>query len=367
MATEFRTQETKESFGEYLSDMQVKGFTALGVAMGVATGLLEKMSHLDEPKSCEEISEIAHLKERYVRELLGILVCGRIVDYDAVSDTFFLPFHRRSFFIPGNIEHEIPIGIGHVTSLSYAVNDVRECFSPNDPRGLSNEHFSYMPEMSSLRFQHYLLDELKDFPGLHEQLESGIQVLDLACGPGSASILMAKHYPTSRFMGLDISPDVIVKAEEAAKGLPNVEFQCVSAEGLPSELSEKFDFLFIYNAIHDCFHPEKAVREAFRVLKPGAKAMIQEPYARTKLADNAQDPSMACVYTYSLYCCLPQANIPDDAAGLGAAWGKERCQEMLEGVGFKVVSTKPGSGKKTWCFHCTKPENEDHSAGATAH
>ena len=80
----------RKLFGHYTS-----GILTLLVQVGHETGLFEAAA--GEPGTSREIAERAGLNERYVREWLGAMVTGRIVDYDAKTKTYALPVERAVF------------------------------------------------------------------------------------------------------------------------------------------------------------------------------------------------------------------------------------------------------------------------------
>ena len=110
--------------------------------------------------------------------------------------------------------------------------------------------------------------------------ESGISVVDVGCGVGVSTRIMAEHFPNSRFIGIDISDDLMKEAlaQAANQNLRNVEFVCASAMDMDRDWSEKFDFLFMYNLVHDASRPEKVLQECLRVLKPGAMVKLLQSF-----------------------------------------------------------------------------------------
>src|SRR5207247_451772 len=75
------------------------GMLCLGISIGHQTGLFDTMADGAKATSAE-IAKRAGLNERYVREWLGAMVTGRIVDYDAATKTYTLP-PERSLFLDG--------------------------------------------------------------------------------------------------------------------------------------------------------------------------------------------------------------------------------------------------------------------------
>jgi DNA-binding IclR family transcriptional regulator len=63
---------------------------SLMVSIGHQTGLFDKLAGLP-PSTSAQIAQATGLNERYVREWLGAMVTGRIIEYDAADGTYRLP------------------------------------------------------------------------------------------------------------------------------------------------------------------------------------------------------------------------------------------------------------------------------------
>ena len=106
------------------------------------------------------------------------------------------------------------------------------------------------------------------------QLRPGLRVLDLASGVGDPALSIAAEVaPAGRVTATDLGPGMMSLAEELArkKGTTNIEFREADAESLPFA-DESYDILTCRFGI--MFFPDlrKALRECFRVLKPGGRA-----------------------------------------------------------------------------------------------
>ncbi len=93
-------------------------------------------------------------------------------------------------------------------------------------------------------------------------------VLDVGCGSGWASRLMAESAVNGRVVGIDISDEMIRLASETSSSFPNAEFQVASAERLPFGDGE-FTHAFSMEALYYYADMPGALREICRVLQPG--------------------------------------------------------------------------------------------------
>ncbi|MDX6576567.1 MAG: hypothetical protein QOE96_2520 [Blastocatellia bacterium] len=94
------------------------------------------------------------------------------------------------------------------------------------------------------------------------------RVLDVGCGSGWATRLLAGYAINGQVTGIDISDEMIRLARESSGSFPNTDFEVASAERLPfsdSEFTHAFSMesLYYYENIHE------AVTEIHRVLRPG--------------------------------------------------------------------------------------------------
>ena len=84
----------KEAFADRMMGTLNEGFLCLMISVGYRTGLLDQMAELP-PSTSEEIAAATGLQERHIREWLGALVTGKIVEYDPNSKTYLLPKEHR--------------------------------------------------------------------------------------------------------------------------------------------------------------------------------------------------------------------------------------------------------------------------------
>ena len=89
-------QVKAEQFAERLLDTLNGGAIALMTRIGHRTGLFDVMAGLP-PSTSEQIASAANLNERYVREWLGAMVVGRVVEHDPEDATYQLPQEHAAF------------------------------------------------------------------------------------------------------------------------------------------------------------------------------------------------------------------------------------------------------------------------------
>lgn len=124
-------------------------------------------------------------------------------------------------------------------------------------------------------------------------LPDGAEVVEVGCGTGPVSRFLATLPGVARVTGVDPSPLFVKRARELA-GDAAVDFTV--GDGRELEFADaSFDAVVFHTSL--CHMPdcERALAEAFRILRPGGRlAVFDGDYATITLATDARDPLQSC-------------------------------------------------------------------------
>lgn len=330
--------ESAEDFSERItSAIDSAGLTLL-LSLGHQGGLFDAMATLSSATS-GEIAEAAGLDERYVREWLGGMAAGRVVDYDPESSTYRLPAHRAAALTRDSGLNNLARLAQYVPLMCEVEQKILGCF--RNGGGLSYSDYprfhTVMAERSAEVFDAALIDAVLPLvDGLPERLKSGLDVADFGCGSGYAICLMAQAYPDSRFTGIDFSKEATATgvASAAQRGLTNVSF--VPADLAALDQTEAYDLITAFDAIHDQAQPAQVLANIYRALRPGGVLVMADIKASSRLEDNIGVAMSTYRYAVSLTHCM-SVSLGLGGAGLGTMWGSQLAVSMLNDAGFADV------------------------------
>ena len=100
-----------------------------------------------------------------------------------------------------------------------------------------------------------------------------LEIADLGAGEGTFSLMLAQR--AARVIAVDSSAKMIEVGREQAlrHGVGNVQFRQGDMEELPIE-DAQVDLVFFSQSLHHALHPGRAIREAWRILRPGGRIVI---------------------------------------------------------------------------------------------
>ena len=333
-----------QAFAERLLTILNDGALCLMISIGHRTGLLDAMRDA-APSTSAEIAARAGLNERYVREWLGAMVTGRIVNIDPARNRFSLPPEHAAFLTRAAGADNIGVFAQYIALLGSVEDEIVECFKKGG--GVPYARFPRFHEVMAEDSGQSVLSSLESHivplvPGLREKLTSGIHVLDLGCGRGRIINRLAELYPKSRFTGMDLSSEAVLSAwEEAAqKKLRNIEFIVTDLSHFDESAEvESFDLIATFDAIHDQAKPLNVLRGIHRALRCDGVYLMQDIKGSSHIHNNMDHPLGPALYTISCMHCMT-VSLAQNGEGLGAMWGEEKTREYLAKAGFRAVEKK---------------------------
>lgn len=339
---QFDTQRAEAFAGKLLETLN-HGALCLMVSIGHRTGLFDTMRGAP-PLTSEELATRAGLNERYVREWLGALVTGGLVEFEPATRRYVLPAEHAAFLSRAAGGDNMAVFAQYIGVLGGVEDDIVECFQNGG--GVPYEKYPRFHEVMAEDSGQSVLSALESHivplvPGLADRLAQGIEVLDLGCGRGRILHRLASLYPESRFTGIDLSDEAVAYAREhaARDELDNVRYVAadLSDYDRAAEL-ERYDFITTFDAIHDQAKPLNVLKGIHRALKPDGVYLMQDISGTSHVHKDVDHPIGTLLYTISCMHCMT-VSLAQGGEGLGAMWGEEKTREYLARAGFETVIT----------------------------
>ena len=342
MTTQQLDQARAEAFAERMVEVLNSGAITLMTSIGHRTGLFDAMTGLP-PSTNEQIASAANLNERYVREWLGAMVVGGIVENDPENETYYLPQEHAAFLTRAASPDNMAAVAQWIPLLGSVEDGIVESF----------EHGGGLPYSAFPRFHEVMAEEsgqtvvaaltdhiLPLVPGLSDRLEEGIDVLDVGCGSGRAMNLLARKFPNSSFVGYDFSEEGISRARAEAEehGTTNVRFEVKDVAALEEEKAS-YDLITTFDAVHDQADPAAVLKGIAGALKDDGVYLMQDIAGSSHHHGDMDHPIGPLLYTVSTMHCMT-VSLAQGGEGLGAMWGEQMAKEMLKEAGFTEVEVE---------------------------
>jgi len=318
-----------EFMGKAVSDIAAAMSIPLMV-IGEKLGLYKAMAG-SGPMSSADLARKTGCGERYIREWLFNQASAGYVTYDAATQTFTLPDEQAMALADASSAVYLHGAYDIIQSVFKDFSKIQKAFK--DGGGVPWSAHDTCCFVGTERFfrpgyhGNLLSSWIPALDGVSTKLERGAKVGDLGCGHGASTIIMAKAFPKSQFIGLDFHGPSIEAARRTAKeaGLnDNVSFEQASAY----DFAEKdFDLIACFDCLHDMGDPAGCARHVRSALKPDGTWMVVEPFANDRLEDNF-NPVGRCFSAASTLICVP-ASLSENGPALGAQAGEKRLREVI--------------------------------------
>jgi SAM-dependent methyltransferase len=305
------------------------------IVIGDQLGLYKAMAGAGAISSTE-LAERTGTSERYVREWLNAQAAGGYVTYDPETKSYMLPAEQALALADESSPFFICGAFQLFTSLVRDEPKIREAFASGAGVGWHEHHhdlFEGTERFFRTGYNAHLVSEwIPALDGVEERLRAGIRVADVGCGLGASTILMAKAFPASQFVGFDYHQESIdaarQRAEDAGVG-ERVRFEVAPASAFPG----RYDLVTMFDCLHDMGDPVGAARHVCEALESDGTWLIVEPFAGDSVEDNL-NPIGRVYYSASTLVCTPASLSQEVGLGLGAQAGEARLRDVVTAGGL---------------------------------
>jgi SAM-dependent methyltransferase len=321
--------------GRAITDVGATSLAAL-VVIGDRLGLYRLLA-TNGAMSAADLATGSGTHERYVREWLNAHAASGYVNYLADTGRYQLSPEQAMLFAQEESPAFIVGGFQTALAAGRIVDRLTEAFKSGEGIGWHEHHPDMFPGCARFYkagyLNHLVQAWIPSLDGVDAKLKAGVRVADVGCGVGYSTLIMARAYPNSQFIGFDCHDESIVAAMRHAReaGLGNVNFEIGKAD---TYRGHSYEFVTTFDALHDMGDPLGASRHVLRTLAPNGTWMIVEPYAGDRIEENL-NPIGRAYYAASTLLCTPCSLSQEGRMGLGAQAGEARLRSVVSGGGFK--------------------------------
>jgi SAM-dependent methyltransferase len=317
--------------GKAIGDLGA-AMSAILMSIGDELGLYKALAK--GPQTSTELARNTGTSERYIREWLANQAAGGYVDYDSAAGKYQLNDEQALCLADPHGPVDLPGAYLVVQDLFHVRQRAVENFRSG--RGMEwGEHHPCLFHGTERFFRagynaNLLTAWLPALDGVVAKLTSGGKALDVGCGHGASTILMAKAFPKSQFVGVDYhGPSIETARTRAAEaGVQNARFDVADATSYPGR---DYDFIAFFDCLHDMADPAGAASHACQALKADGNCMIVEPFAGDRVEDNL-NPIGRVYYGASSLVCVP-VSLARKGPALGAQAGEGRLRDVVVNQG----------------------------------
>jgi len=331
---EINEDKLNELLGQVVVEM---GAAANGplITVGDKLGLYKTLGESGSVTSIELASKTG-TTERYVREWLAAQAASGYIEYNADSNQFYMTPEQVAVFGDSSSPVFMTGAFYAITSLYHDEPKMLAAFKSGEGISWGDHHtclFCGTEKFFSPSYEGNLVNSwIPALDGVVEKLNGAARVADIGCGHAASTIIMAKAFPNSHFIGIDFHEKSIAQAKERASeaGLDNIEFKVATAKDYSDT---NLDFITFFDCLHDMGDPVGACAHAKQALKADGSCMIVEPFANNSVADNL-NPVGRAFYAFSTQLCIPCSLNQEVGLSLGAQAGMKKLTETIRAGGF---------------------------------
>ena len=309
------------------------------VRIGDRLGLYRAL-HADGPMTPAELATKANVAERYVREWLSHQAASGYLAYDSKTGKFTLPPEQAMVFAVSDSPVFLQGGFDIAATMMENQPLVEQAFRSGKGVGWGEQSqclFCAAGRFFHPGYHNSLVESwLPTLDGVIAKLKRGATVADVGCGHGFSTVIMAKAFPNSTFIGYDFHPGSVEQARLHAEQhgvAANTRFEVSLASEFPGK---NLDLVTFFDCLHDMGDPVGAAKHVRQALKSDGSWMIVEPAAGDRLEDNL-NPISRLYYAASTMICVPTSLDQPVGAALGAQAGLKTLSSVISEAGFRSV------------------------------
>ena len=331
---ELNEAKLNEFLGKMVTEMGAAANGAL-IILGDKLGLYKSLA-ANGPMTSVQLSETTATTERYVREWLSAQAASEYIEYDAETESFFMTPEQTAVF--GNVDSPVLMTGAFYGIASMYIDEpkIEQAFQSGEGvpwRDHDGCLFCGTEKFFRPSYKANLISSwIPALDGVEEKLQKGAKVADVGCGHGVSTVVMAKAFPNSEFIGYDFHDESLEHASALAKeeGVNNISFIMASAKTFKAN---DCDLITFFDCLHDMGDPVGACAHVVKSLKPDGTCMIVEPFANDTLQENL-NPVGRAFYAFSTMICTPSSISQEVGLGLGAQAGEKRIKNVAMSGGF---------------------------------
>jgi SAM-dependent methyltransferase len=331
--------------GQVIGDLGATISAAL-VVIGDRLGLYRGLRG-GVPVTTDELAERTGTAAAYVAPWLANQAAGGYVVYDAATATWTMTPEQEAAladpespaFFPGSMQLALGI-LRDVTAIEerFRTGAGFGWHEHDDDLFSGTERFFRPGYVANL-----VSTWLPALDGVMDRLDAGAEVVDVGCGHGASTILMAEAFPRSRFLGLDYHEASIATARRRAQDAgvaDRTRFEVADAADVPAGSAA---LVTMFDCLHDMGDPHAAARAALHSLSEDGALMVVEPLAGDRIEDNLHALGRV-FYGASTLVCTPSSLSQPGRRALGAQAGPTLLTSVLRDAGFtrvRIATTSP--------------------------
>ncbi len=308
------------------------------VLLGDRLGLFKALA-ASGPQTPAQLAKRTKTNERLVREWLNGMAASGYANYEPASGKFSLDAEQAMAFAEEGGPAFMPGGFQTIASMWLDEGKVAKSFKTGKGVNWGNHHhflFEGTERFFRPAYNANLLESwIPALDGVREKLERGALVADVGCGHGSSTILMAKAFPKSTFVGFDYHKPSIQTAKKRARAAgvsKNTEFKVADSTKFPGK---GYDLVTCFDCLHDMANPVGTAKHVRKVLKHDGTWMIVEPNAKDTPEEN-HNAIGRVFYSASTMICVG-VSLAQGGPALGAQAGEKELRKVLKEGGFSRV------------------------------